>query len=203
MYQEITIQLIESCNLTCPYCFAQKSSTGKLSKPNFEKFLRFCKENKPDCIHITGGEPMFHEKFCEIINLLSEISPLVVYSNFTKKDGLKDINLSAFSRIYFLVNFNQRQLYTDNEWNYLHENIQMAIHSRAKVALSYTFYDKIDFLNIQFEYLIYYMCKYGLSHLRISQALACQNQKIGLKKKTLILYIILLLKILKSGNKRA
>lgn len=85
MLKEITIQLTDRCNLSCPYCFAPKNFRKDLSKNNLDQFISFCLKDLPECIHITGGEPSLHDNFVDILALLSEIAPLVVYSNLVKK----------------------------------------------------------------------------------------------------------------------
>lgn len=87
MLSEITLQLNTQCNLNCEYCFANKDF-NVLSDNNFELFFDFCKQAAIDNIHITGGEPTLHPRFSYIIEKLSEITDLVVYSNLTKENLL-------------------------------------------------------------------------------------------------------------------
>ena len=180
MLKEITIQLTDRCNLSCPYCFAPKNFRKDLSKNNLDQFTSFCLKDLPECIHITGGEPSLHDNFVDILALLSEIAPLVVYSNLVKKDTFFSAEKLHGKDIFFLVNLNERNFYSNLEWNNLESNIKKALELNLKIAIGHTFYKSN--IKEEFEETLKFIEKYKISHFRISQALQCVNSEHGLSK---------------------
>lgn len=70
------IEITDSCNLSCPVCFAD-SSCGKskmLSLEEIEKMINlFVKcEGEPEVLQISGGEPTLHPDIFEIVKLAKE-----------------------------------------------------------------------------------------------------------------------------------
>lgn len=184
MLKEITIQLTTRCNLKCPYCFAPKNNKLDITENNFMHFLEFCKNNSPDCIHITGGEPTLHKNFIEILSKLSNIAPLVVYSNLVKRDIFSAAEILEKKDIFFLVNFNAQTFYTKKQMNNIENNIKNILALKMKVAIGHTFYTN----NIEEEFteLIKIIQRYKITHFRISQALQCQDTNYGLNKIEII-----------------
>lgn len=180
MYQEITLQLVTNCNLKCTYCFAPKSN-NEITSNNFEKFLCFCRKNKPDCIHITGGEPTLHTSFGEIINELSNIAALVIYSNLTVADSIKRIKAKNPNNIVFLANLNERKSYSEKQWGNFEDNVKYIQSNGMRLAIGHTFY-KEPFAE-EFNEVIDYILKYKIDHFRISQALESYLGGGGLKRE--------------------
>lgn len=177
MYKEITLQLNENCNLNCKYCFAEKSKNF-ISERDFHIFYSFCLKSSPDCVHITGGEPMLHPKFYSFISLLGENYPLVIYSNFTQRNVINKIKVSCNENLYFLVNINDESIYGADEYSTVLDNIEYTKNNGMKVALSYTFY-KNDYPEV-INKLIRLAKEYNISNLRISQANVAINKEIHL-----------------------
>ena len=182
MLQEITIQFTEQCNANCIYCFAPQKSNKSLSENNFNIFKTFCGKNRPDVIHITGGEPTLNPNFAEFVTQLAEISSLVIYTNFMTANMMDTIYVSAPSDIVFLVNTTRSLFCSDSEKEIMESNIQKALKKGFRVALSYTFFDIKMPLEQQFEYLIEKMRCYHLRNLRLSQALDFNDQNNFLDK---------------------
>ena len=200
MLKEITIQLTDRCNLSCPYCFAPKNSKKDLSGNNLAEFILFCLNNKPECIHVTGGEPSLHNNFIDILSKLADIAPLVVYSNLVKKDIFSSAFKLYKKDIYFLVNLNERKFYKNNELNNIENNIKEAIKLGLKIAIGHTFYT--NNIKEEFEEMIKFIEKYRLTHFRVSQSLQCVNTKYGLSKENIkILYKFIAENIEKMKNK--
>jgi len=179
LLKEITIQLTEHCNLRCPYCFAPKNGSNEISDNDFERFKRFCLENKVDCIHITGGEPALHSKFSKIVNELSFISTLVIYSNLTLPNCIDDIREN--SDIFFLVNLNDKDFYSSQQWEVLNSNIVKIKQKSLRVGVGHTFF-KMPIIQ-DFNYCIDFILSNAISHFRMSQAVMCQDTGVGLNKK--------------------
>lgn len=181
MYQEITLQLVTNCNLDCIYCFAPKHDKNEITLANFEKFFDFCKENKPDCIHITGGEPTLHPFFCEIVNHLSEIATLVIYSNLTVKGCIEGLKLKNADNIVFLANLNERKSYNIVKWDIFEDNVDQILRNGFRIAIGHTFFR--ESFGEEFDEIIEYLLKHKIDHFRISQALISYSNKIGLGRE--------------------
>ena len=65
------IEINQACNLSCPVCFAESSTskTGQRSLAEVETMLDTLveSEGEPDLLQISGGEPTIHPEFFEIL----------------------------------------------------------------------------------------------------------------------------------------
>ncbi len=65
------IEINQACNLSCPVCFAESSTskTGQRSLEEVEAMLDTLveSEGEPDLLQISGGEPTIHPEFFEIL----------------------------------------------------------------------------------------------------------------------------------------
>lgn len=86
---EVTIEITQFCPCQCVYCSTNATPEGKpLNKETIFGFLKSL-EDPIDRINISGGEPVSHPDFYEILTYCNTISPIVcVYTN-------------AFQRIMF------------------------------------------------------------------------------------------------------
>lgn len=172
MLKEITVQFTEKCNASCSYCFAPHKRNIILSLEDFDKFLIFCKNDRPDVIHVTGGEPTLHNKFQEYVSKLSKISPLVVYSNFAIRDSVKNINVLNPQEVVFLVNVTSYYFLSDEEKAIVRENVIEALNSKFRVAFSFTYHKSLEPVEEYIDSIITCMKKYNIRNLRLSQALS-------------------------------
>jgi organic radical activating enzyme len=78
---EYTIEITQYCPHNCNYCSSNASDKGRHLP--FEKIRDFLKNAEPfDRINISGGEPLAHPDFWEILQLCKNITPNVwVYTN--------------------------------------------------------------------------------------------------------------------------
>lgn len=82
---EVTIEITNYCPHYCGFCSSNASRRGK-SLP-FEKIQRFLiykqpKGKKYDRVNISGGEPLSHPEFYEILQLCKNLAKqVVVYTN--------------------------------------------------------------------------------------------------------------------------
>jgi molybdenum cofactor biosynthesis enzyme MoaA len=97
--QEITIEITQYCPNNCFYCSSNADKEGKhLFK---ETIFEFLKGKEPSRINISGGEPLSHPDFYEILTHCSSICEDVrVYTNAIKHimfnaDILKRVTVSA------------------------------------------------------------------------------------------------------------
>lgn len=181
MYQEITLQLTTHCTLHCPYCFADTTEQHIISQADFTFFEKFCRKNKPDCIHITGGEPTLHPDFAEIINRLSRIAPLVIYSNLTVQNSIDGIQVINPKDIIFLANLNEKSSYTQSQWGNFESNIAVIKSKKMRIAIGHTFY-KEPFVP-DLENVISFIKKNDIKRFRMSQAMAGSEGSLGLTPK--------------------
>lgn len=172
MLKEITIQFTEECNASCPYCFAPYKRNAILSSDNFKEFLNFCKKDKPDIIHITGGEPTIHNMFQEYVSQLSTLSSLVIYSNFATKGIVKNIKTSNPKEIVFLVNITSYHFLTFEEKAIVKNNIIDALNLNFRVAFSFTYHELVESMEDSINSIITYMRQYKIRNLRLSQSLS-------------------------------
>lgn len=73
--QIVAVEILEQCNLYCSFCVrnASKDLKGLLSIGSFNEILDKlkCFDEKPQ-IALTGGEPLMHKNFLELIQLISQ-----------------------------------------------------------------------------------------------------------------------------------
>lgn len=69
----IGLVVTRKCNLTCPFCIWNKQECDKevfMDLNILKKALEEGKKYKYNCVQITGGEPILHPKFREIIEMI-------------------------------------------------------------------------------------------------------------------------------------
>lgn len=181
MYQEITLQLATHCTLHCPYCFADTEEKNTISEADFEYFENFCKRNQPDCIHITGGEPAVHPKFADIVNRLSNIAPLVIYSNLTVQYCMDELNVINPKDVVFLANLNERNCYTQSQWETFEANIAIIKSKKMRLAIGHTFYREPFIPDL--EEVISFIKYNDIDRFRMSQAMESSGGSPGLRPK--------------------
>ncbi|MCM1218532.1 MAG: hypothetical protein NC548_28930 [Lachnospiraceae bacterium] len=178
MYQEITIQFTTHCTLQCPYCFAPKEEVHCISAEDFQYFEKFCEINKPDCIHITGGEPSLHPDFAGMVSCLSRKTSLVIYSNLTVPNVVEAIHTEHPEEIVFLANLNERYSYDRLQWEAFEQNIHKIKEKGMRLAIGHTFY--IEPFEDTLKYVISYIRRHQIDHFRISQAMQSKHGAQGL-----------------------
>jgi len=84
---EYTIEITTYCPHNCSYCSTNAATNG--IHTNIETIKQFLQNNKilaTDRINISGGEPLAHPRFYEILQLCKELTPDVwVYTNAISK----------------------------------------------------------------------------------------------------------------------
>ena len=80
----LELQITERCNLRCSHCYAEHRGTSELSPEEVKKVLREFEEMQGLRVLITGGEPLLHSRFGEIIDMLPEFAlRKVLFTNGT------------------------------------------------------------------------------------------------------------------------
>jgi uncharacterized radical SAM superfamily Fe-S cluster-containing enzyme len=73
------IDLTNRCNLSCPICFANASTTGYVCEPSFDEVvglleqLRAYRPVPASAVQLTGGEPTLHPDFLAILRKAREL----------------------------------------------------------------------------------------------------------------------------------
>lgn len=112
-----------------------------------------------------------HKNIHKYIYELSSV-PLNIFTNFTIKNSVKNLFLQN-NDIGFLVNLNNRDLYNDNQWKFLIENLDEAATKSFTFVLGFNVYKSdYDFSEI-IRLSKYYKCK----RMRVSIANPCINKK--------------------------
>ncbi len=69
----LRLSLNESCNFKCSYCVDEKiTSTNQLSLDQVEAYVDSAIKQGINKIRLTGGEPLIHPQFMEIVNSLNK-----------------------------------------------------------------------------------------------------------------------------------
>lgn len=68
----IGINTTTRCNLNCKYCLRDFSKLNDIPLDLFEKILKESKEFRINYVALTGGEPMLHDKFQNLIEIIIE-----------------------------------------------------------------------------------------------------------------------------------
>ena len=163
LYREIAIQLIKSCNLNCPYCFADKEPHSAISNRDLEQFISFFKKNELSSLKITGGEPFLFNGIYDFISKFDKNIPIIIFSNLTIDKcvcKLPDRNITI------LVNVNDKSILKEDKWKTLEENIHMAINKKIRIILCKTFYKP----NFDISEILYLADKYHIKKIRFSQS---------------------------------
>lgn len=68
-YKMLNIYLTNACNLNCPHCFmkAGKRLDRELTEEEWTRLLTEFKECGGNAVTFTGGEPLLHPGFCQIV----------------------------------------------------------------------------------------------------------------------------------------
>lgn len=144
MFRVITVQFNERCCIKCPYCFAGnhelRHTETPISDDNFEKFIRFCEKNNIEMVRVTGGEPFLHPKAVYMLDRLKRFK-LNILTNLVVPNCVKMID-PIKGEAAFLVNFNDRECYTDRQWKALMDNISELRRRKITTVFGYNVYKK-------------------------------------------------------------
>lgn len=103
------VNLTNRCNLNCKTCLRGEKSDADLDIGILKQFLKYAKEYRIKGISLTGGEPILHPNFKEVIHniishkfKLSLVTNGIFYKDYLKilrkyKSKIKRINLSLDS----------------------------------------------------------------------------------------------------------
>jgi len=77
--KNVSLEITSRCNLSCLYCYSNCSpSSGKeMSLEDALQVLRLLRANGVQVVQLTGGEPLIHPRFIEILGYAVQLFPLV------------------------------------------------------------------------------------------------------------------------------
>ena len=126
------IMLTDSCNLHCPYCFANEfvnHSANEISIENLKKSMDFIATARDERLGLIGGEPTLHSKFKEILQMIiadNRFSNVILYTNGVKLDEF--INELAHPKFHILWNCNNPTDMGKAEFERMCDNLELYIN---------------------------------------------------------------------------
>ena len=125
------IIITNSCNLQCPYCFANKlikenNNFINITKEQLIKILNWLTvSSNIHQIGIIGGEPTLHPNFLQILNIFSQfcIQNHNTLALFTNGIYLDKILYNYPNQLYTLININTPAIMTELQYNSLINNL--------------------------------------------------------------------------------
>ena len=141
--------IVDSCNLRCPNCFyllenPDKFFNSHLSAEKFEEILKkYNKEKKADVMFLTGGEPLIHPEFAELVkiskkyNMITKTSSngILIMNNPSSLLDLDYINISMDS--YDYETFKKYRGGTKRQFDRILEGLNFLKEKKLNFSLSY------------------------------------------------------------------
>jgi len=141
--------IVDSCNLRCPNCFyllenPDRFFNSHLSAEKFEEILKkYNKEKKADIMFLTGGEPLIHPEFGELVKISKKYEMITKTSSngiliMNKPSSLLDldyINISMDS--YDYETFKKYRGGTKRQFDRILEGINFLKENNLNFSLSY------------------------------------------------------------------
>lgn len=97
--KDITFELTNKCNYRCPFCYKNAKSEGIFIKEEIiDGFIEVLK-GRLESILLTGGEPLLHPNFKEILTKLSSMAEVRIVSNGSL---FHELSMDIVSKLYSL-----------------------------------------------------------------------------------------------------
>lgn len=133
-----------TCNLKCPYCFADHS--GKtMTKEDFKFVIDFLRRSKKAFVRLLGGEPTLHPDFAEFINIIDKdesIEHLIVFTNGTFNEEIRELFADTRIKTTLILNFNDESIQGDDNFKRFRENaLYLQKYEHIKVVLGLNIYN--------------------------------------------------------------
>lgn len=175
------IALLNYCNLSCPYCFANKyiDDTEKqlITMEQLDRILNFLSKSQIERVGLIGGEPTLHPHFKEILLHVIDFAakqhlshdPLV-FSNGIELEKYAQY----FVKARVLLNLNEPKVVGEKNWNKI-EHTLYKLHqlgaTEENVYFGINLYPQIK----DFSYIFKLANQYGIDIIRCSYtAPTCQ-----------------------------
>ena len=164
--------MTDTCNLRCPYCFANEfvnKDRNEITEENFDKAVSFILgDGTQNRIGLIGGEPTTHSRFDYFLRKLianPKVESIVVYTNGILID--KYIDLLCHSKVSLLINCNPPSDTGEKAFKRLCDNIRMMVEERLckdKITLGINMYSP----SFEYLYILQMLKEYGFKHVRVS-----------------------------------
>ena len=166
------IMMTDSCNLHCPYCFANEfvnKDRNEITEDAFKKAIDFIVgDGSHSSVGLIGGEPTTHSKFEYFMRKLlldKRVKGVMVYTNGILMD--KFWNVLCHPKTHMLINCNSPDDIGIHQFERLKQNLKVLIEDKLcmdRVTLGINMYDR----NFEYEYLLELLKKYHFHHVRVS-----------------------------------
>lgn len=89
----VKFHLTDKCNLNCQGCHWFSSEVRAVEETGWTHYINWIQKNRPGIhgIRLSGGEPTLYKDFLTLVNHLPEDLPLVINTNGTRLDMLRQI----------------------------------------------------------------------------------------------------------------
>lgn len=165
------IVVTESCNLTCPYCFANEfvnKTNREISVDNFSCAIDFLtsSQNTKGFVGIIGGEPTLHSQYVKLLHVLIErddVKDVTIFTNGIRIDETFEMYTEKFS---FLVNLNSPRIIGTTNYSRTLRNLDRLLLKFGKH--SFTLGINIYETNQDYQYFLDALDQYRLDNARLS-----------------------------------
>ena len=166
------IMITDTCNLACPYCFANEfvnKQRNEIEREVFDEAVRFILgDGSHKSVGIIGGEPTLHSKFDELMRSLilnEEVQKIMLYTNGLLID--QHWNVCTHPKTHMLINCNPESIIGHSNYERLCRNLDVLFVEKMsfdRVTLG------INMFRPEFEYayILEMLKKYNIHKLRVS-----------------------------------
>lgn len=150
-FKGVNIILTYRCNLGCEYCYEKgvKLNYSDITLDDFEKTIKWLRENNKEKIILLGGEPTQHANFEEILAICSKYQMyIVLLTNMAFGDSIVKA-ISQYKRCVLQANVNGPATYPKEIYERVCSNVRRLYTNVVAVVLRYNIYkDNSDFTAI-------------------------------------------------------
>ena len=164
------IMLTKSCNLNCPYCFANKyvnKEKAHISMENFLTALEFITRTDSH-VGLIGGEPTTHPHIKEILKTVinnPKVEHCTIYTNGIELDRIAEFMIHP--KMSALVNLNKPSTLGENNYKRICNTLDKlynTYYQTGSISLGINMYEP----NFEYDYIIEICKRFNLGHLRVS-----------------------------------
>lgn len=158
------VNITYRCNKNCNYCYAKdlKEDYNKdMDIEDFKTLLGWFEKNNINYFNMLGGEPTLHPLIGDMLTLTSEKNfKITLFSN-----GLfPETFLNHIDKVHsFLINYNQKSMYTCEEYELLHKNLAYLKQKNKHITFAFNITDDIE----SCDHIIESAKKYGVERVNI------------------------------------
>ncbi len=160
----INIFLTYRCNLACPYCFARGLADlypPALGRADFSRLLAWLESYSVRGVALLGGEPTLHPDLPRMLTALHDRGIMTaLFTNGLFPPALREVLARTVTN--FVVNFNDRSLFSDGQASLFHTNLAYLREKDCRLAFSKNF--SADYPD--YDELLAACGEYGVSHVR-------------------------------------